>query len=144
VLKFAAESIEEFCGEDFYLHGTRKILDQPEFRSLSKAKEFLDILEDRSNIQKIVSSLDCGQSTRIIIGGENANIPFPDSSIVICQYSTGENTGGTVGIIGPTRMDYSKVVSSLEYLAKVMSRMLSGEAAVNKKDKKKDGGNCIE
>lgn len=144
ILRFAADSIEEFGDEDIYLHGTRKILDQPEFKNISKAKEFLDILEDRSNIQKIVSCLDSNQSTRIIIGGENADIPFPDSSIVICQYNTGENTGGIIGIIGPTRMDYSKVVSSLEYFAKTMSRMLAGEETFHKKDKKKDGGKHIE
>lgn len=144
VLRFAAESIEEFQSEDIHLHGVRRILDQPEFHSISKAKEFLDILEDRSYIQKIVSSLGMGQGTKIIIGKENTGLPFSDSSIVICQYSTGENTGGTIGIIGPTRMDYSKIVSSLEYFAKVMGRMLVGEETFHKTDDKKDGGNRIE
>ena len=144
ILRFLAEATSEFRNAGIFLHGTRRILDQPEFKNVSKVKEFLDALDDPVSISKFVSSLDLGPKTKIIIGGESNTSPLPDSSIIICQYTVGDTTGGTIGIIGPTRMDYRRVVSSLEYVAQTLSRLLTTNEAYARALEKEKGGYTIE
>jgi heat-inducible transcriptional repressor len=102
---------------EVYLEGTTNILNFPEFKEVQKAKEFLNILDEK----KLVSELLANNSERnneiiIQIGNENVIEGIKDCSLVTASYSIGDQVIGAIGIIGPTRMEYSKVVSSMNYI----------------------------
>ena len=65
----------------------------------------------------------------MLIGPENVAEELKDSSVIIASYDAGDNTRGLIGVVGPTRMDYSAVAAKLSFLAAGLSRRLSGGSA---------------
>ena len=106
--------------------GRSNLLSYPEYSDVEKAKSFLAVLESREKLAPLLSQVG-GVEFAVRIGPE-INIPeFADCSVVTATYRVGNNTTGTMGIIGPTRMNYARVVSVLNYMGKTISDMLSGE-----------------
>lgn len=102
---------------EIYLEGTTNILNFPEFKEVQKAKEFLNILDEKKIMSEILNSTSGNKNEIIIqIGNENVIEGIKDCSIVTASYSIDDYVIGAIGIIGPTRMDYSKVVSSMNYI----------------------------
>jgi heat-inducible transcriptional repressor len=106
---------------EIYLEGTTNIFNFPEFREIQKAKEFLNILDEKQKVSQIlidnlIDNFYKGNDIIIQIGNENIIEGIKDCSLVTASYSLGDQIVGTFGIIGPTRMDYSKVVSSMNYI----------------------------
>jgi heat-inducible transcriptional repressor len=63
---------------------------------------------------------------KITIGPENLAEELRDSSVVVARYDAGDDMQGLIGVVGPTRMDYSKVAARLSYIARGLSWLLSG------------------
>lgn len=103
---------------EVYLEGTTNILNFPEFREVEKAKEFLNILDEKKLILDILVNNLYNNNNDIVIqiGNENNIDGIKECSLVTTSYSIGNKVIGTIGIIGPTRMEYSKVVSSMNYI----------------------------
>jgi len=102
---------------EIYLEGTTNILNFPEFKEVQKAKEFLNILDEKKLVSDLlISNLYSNNDIIIQIGNENIIEGIKDCSLVTASYSVGDHVIGTIGIIGPTRMEYSKVVSSMNYI----------------------------
>ncbi|WP_024834267.1 heat-inducible transcriptional repressor HrcA [Ruminiclostridium josui] len=102
---------------EVYLEGATNILNFPEFKEVDKAKEFLNILDEKNFVSDLLTS-NSNKNNEIIIhiGNENAVEGIKDCSLVTASYSVGNRVIGTIGIIGPTRMEYSKVVASMNYI----------------------------
>ncbi len=108
------------------LSGATNMLHYPEYNDVNKAKTFLAAVEGRNllyDMLKRASKL----AFSITIGNENEDEMFKDCSIVTATYRIGDEPLGSFGIIGPTRMNYSKVISVLEYMRMSLSQMLSAE-----------------
>jgi len=102
---------------EIYLEGTTNILNFPEFKEVQKAKDFLNILDEKKLVSDIlISNLYSNNDIIIQIGNENIIEGIKECSLVTASYSVGDRVIGTIGIIGPTRMEYSKVVSSMNYI----------------------------
>jgi heat-inducible transcriptional repressor len=102
---------------EIYLEGTTNILNFPEFREIEKAKEFLNILDEKKKLfDLLAANVNKNNDIIIQIGNENIIEGIKDCSLVTASYSIGDHVIGTIGIIGPTRMEYSKVVSSMNYV----------------------------
>lgn len=101
--------------KDFYLEGTNKVFDLPEFKSLEVAKKFINLIDEKDIMLDL---LDTGfaQDINIYIGDENDNDQLKDFSIVTFKHRIGNKEVGTIGIIGPKRMNYSKVISVMKYI----------------------------
>lgn len=97
----------------YFLDGTTNILNYPEFSNIKKAKEFLDLLEMKEFLNEIVKE-STDNEINVLIGSENPNNIVKDVSIVTCTFDLNFGDVVTFGIIGPTRMDYAKVISSLK------------------------------
>ena len=78
---------------------------------------------------KKIESLGGTDEVRVLIGPENVAEELKDSSVVIASYDAGDNTRGLIGVVGPTRMDYSAVAAKLSLLAAGLSRRLGGGEA---------------
>jgi len=94
-----------------YLKGTEQALDNPEFRSNEIAKKFLGLLDERDLIFEL---LDSDRDFNVYIGNEVNGLN--DFSLITFKNKVNGKDLGTIGIIGPTRMDYSKVISVLKYI----------------------------
>ncbi len=101
---------------EIYLEGTTNILNFPEFKEVQKAKEFLSLLDEKKLMSQLLNTNGSNNEIVIQIGNENVIQGIKDCSIVTASYSIDDYVIGSIGIIGPTRMEYSKVVSSLNYI----------------------------
>ncbi len=116
ILNGVAECISQIDNSEVYLNGTTNIFDYPEFRDVSKAKEFLHVLDAKEILHKILSRTDESNKISIHIGTENELDVIKECSLVTATYSLGDRIIGTIGIIGPTRMEYPKVISSMNFI----------------------------
>lgn len=129
-----AEMLEGISGEtkqDVEVVGAANMLDYPEYADVSKAKSFMTELEKDDVIKQVLSDGGDVEMT-IRIGNENDNPELKDCSVVTVSYRVCGEQVGSMGVIGPTRMDYGKVVAVLkcmsENLGNVLSRMLIGDS----------------
>ncbi|UZW12651.1 heat-inducible transcriptional repressor HrcA [Clostridium pasteurianum] len=107
---------------EVYFEGITNILDYPEFKDIERAREILSFVDDVSNIKNI---LDNKSKISIRIGHENYIPGVRDCSIISAVYSLGERQLGSIGVIGPTRIPYSKVVSILTKVTKELNKNIN-------------------
>ena len=107
--------------------GATNIIQHPEFEDPGKFQSVIELIEDKDIIIHIMDKkrLENNNSVLISIGSENEEEKFNEYSLITKEYTFGE-TSGTVGIIGPKRMEYSKVVAIVSYLGDMLSEVLTG------------------
>ena len=109
---------------DVIVGGSSNLLDYPEYSDVTKAKHFLSVLESKETLRQVVGR-DGGMEITIRIGPENKVPELSDCSIVTATYRVGDHSTGTLGIIGPTRMNYNRVISVLDFMGRALSDVLS-------------------
>ena len=128
VLEFISEIIDDIQIEtEVYLSGVSNIFNFPEYRDIDRAKEFIEFLDDKSSITQAVTNTD-EDDDRIVhikIGKENDMDIMQNSSLVTANYKVGGRTVGKIGIIGPTRMNYSKVVANINQISQYLEKLLN-------------------
>ena len=120
---------------DVVLEGSAKLLDQPEYANVEKAKAMLEFLETKEQLMPMVKNNSAPDDMRlnIRIGRAGDDEGSPECAVVTASYSLNGVNIGDAGVIGPIRMDYSKVVSVLDYIGKTISVL--PESKNNKEDK---------
>lgn len=108
---------------DVYHDGVSNILNLPEYSDINKARSFLNTMEEKDLLFKVLNNVKGDVSVRI--GSENAIEQFKDCSLITATYKINGKTIGSVGIIGPTRMEYSKAISIVECMTDYLSDMLT-------------------
>lgn len=123
VLKAVQKTIRSAENVHLHMSGAKNILTFPEFSDISKATEIFRAFEEKNNL---VSLLEDAKSNdiRILIGNEINIKEMKDCSVITTTYNMGENTKGSIGIIGPTRMNYNQVVSVLNEMVKNIENVL--------------------
>lgn len=128
-----AEAIHEADEVEIYTSGTSNVLKYPELGNLEQATKLLEALEDRQGLDELIDdsmNSENANGIQVYIGEEAPVSNMKDCSIVTATYELAEGGKGTIGIIGPKRMDYKKVVSTL--------KNLTGELDTIFKNTKKD------
>ena len=122
VIKPIVEQIKKVLRQDeqLYLKGANNAFDLPEFNSLEVAKNFINILDKRELVEDVLSS-GLAEDINVYIGEENSQEELKDFSVVTFRHKVGDKDMGTIGIIGPKRMDYSKVISVMKYISKKLN-----------------------
>ena len=125
VIKPIIEQINRAIVENtsLYLEGTNKVFDFPEFKKMDVARNFLNVLDEKEVVLDILNS-GMAEDINVYIGDENEHSELKDFSIVTFKHTLGDKDLGTIGIIGPTRMDYSKVISVMKYISKKLNEQL--------------------
>ncbi len=118
--------------EKLHITGTDNLILQPEFADLSKLTEFVKFLENKEELVELLESKSLGEGIVITIGSESSIAQIQDCSLVTSGYKAGK-LSGTIGIIGPTRMPYSRLISIVEYTAKSLTKALSESKGKNGK-----------
>lgn len=122
VLEGAAECINSIDNPEVYLEGTTNIFNYPEFRDVLKAKEFMNIMDEKANLCRLLADSIDKVGITIRIGSENDISGIQDCSLVTTNYSVGDTFIGSIGIIGPTRMEYPRVITSMNHIRKMINR----------------------
>ncbi|CAN5534696.1 heat-inducible transcriptional repressor HrcA [soil metagenome] len=115
---------EQEKGSKYYIGGTGEMMNQPEFEDPKNLKNLIELTENKNLVVHIFqnSSLLNDQDVNISIGKENEQLKLKDLSILTTVYRTGD-VSGRIGVVGPKRMNYAKVVSLLEYTTKLISEL---------------------
>lgn len=107
-----------------FITGAKNVIQQPEFEDPEKFQSVIELIEDKDIIIHIMEKKEKGSDDILIsIGKENLDQKLQEYSLITKEYNYGE-TSGILGIIGPKRMEYSKVVAIVDYIAKMLSDVL--------------------
>jgi heat-inducible transcriptional repressor len=120
----AAEDELEY--EEPYLDGLRLMLGQPEFAHKDRMLSIMELMETKEWLSSALASQSSDIGVQVVIGEENRNETLRDLSLVFSRYGIPGRVGGTIGVIGPTRMDYRRAISTVDYMSVVLSGLVAG------------------
>ncbi|PID82750.1 MAG: heat-inducible transcription repressor HrcA [Clostridiales bacterium] len=124
LLPLLRDSLKEIKDFELYVSGTHNIFDIKEFSDVKKAKQFFDLI---SNKDLLFDALKDAEDNMIIkIGSENKYEELKELTLIAAPYKFNGVNDGRIGIIGPTRMDYDRAISAVNYTADILTNIFSG------------------
>lgn len=126
IMNFIYEAIESFDETQVYVENTKSLLKYPEYSNLEKAQNMLEFLEDEKKLKQLIRG---GEQTQdgvsVKIGKENEFEELNECSLVTVNYSLdNQKNAGKIGVIGPKRMDYAKVIANLDCISSHIDKIL--------------------
>ena len=110
---------------EYILNGLRLLLSQPEFDGRGKAQEVLEVLEERTLVNRILAGAPGHGDVALVVGDENDEESLKPFSIVLCQYGAPEESSGAVAVVGPPRMEYANVIGGMRFLSNYMGDLIA-------------------
>ena len=124
-LEMGRSALSDETDFEIFVQGQTNFLEYPEFGTLEKMKAVLRALEEKSILVTILDRALENEGIRIFIGAENELPEMKDCSFVLAAYSGKNNVLGSLGVVGPTRMNYSNIIPMVDYIAHVVSDCLN-------------------
>ena len=125
VMELVHQAVSEIDTRQIFVDGLSNIFRFPEYGNVERVKELFEVIENKENLSRIITEAAPLGQTKILIGDE---IPIPElknNSIILAPYRLSEQLTGVLGVLGPARMDYSKIISALEFFTGQLSATLS-------------------
>ncbi len=122
-LRLARKSFEDNPRE-IYMEGTHYLFQGTDSANLDKMRELFKMLEEKSKLLKLLDKTIESKNLSIVLGQEEKYDELSDFTVISCPYSLRDDSVGAVSIIGPTRMNYSKIVPAVDLTAKILSQLL--------------------
>ena len=122
---FMMKSEDERSGQDIFMEGWHFLLHQPEFTQSRKLAAFIEMAEQKHMIENVVPELPDEYGLKVIIGNENKDANVQDCSVIISHYGLPEEPLGSIAVVGPTRMDYYRNITVLNYVCSIISLMVA-------------------
>lgn len=122
------KAAEVISSGDVYRDGLANMLSEPEFSEPEKAKQTLEIFEDRAMLDDLLSRTvfnSDGPGVHVIIGGEDTWEQLEETSLILASYGSKDHAMGAIGILGPLRMSYSRGVSTVRFVSELISELIS-------------------
>ena len=123
MMQMLTETFDLNVEEKLFYGGKTNMLLQPEFSNVEKIRSLLDVIEQEKGMYDLFKQTPEG--IHVKIGTENKIELLEDCSLITATYSIGNDPVGTIAILGPTRMAYSRVISLLDFVSKDMSTVLT-------------------
>ncbi|MCY1372829.1 Heat-inducible transcription repressor HrcA [compost metagenome] len=112
--------------EEVVVSGERNLLSVSEFSSdMGNLRRLFDLFEQKTQLIRLLDVSAQADGVRIYIGGESQVVPFEDLSVVTAPYEVDGQVVGTLGVIGPQRMSYERMIQIVDVTAKLVSNALS-------------------
>ncbi len=112
--------------DDLYIQGASNIFNDPIFKDITEIKKILRALEDKKLLINILDkSILSDETVLISIGKENDTKELSNCSVVTSNYGSSGNILGTLGVIGPVRMDYARIIPLVGFMSKLVSRLIN-------------------
>lgn len=118
-----AETFKVPISEKLFFAGKTNMLTLPEFHDIDKVRNLFMMIDQEEWISNLIRSKSAGINVKI--GSENENSVMEDCSLITATYSAGTEKLGTIAILGPTRMEYSRVISLLQLLSRDLTSVLT-------------------
>lgn len=109
---------------EVYIEGKINIFNYPEFAEIQKMKALFRTFEEKSKIVKLLNKSLVATGVQIFIGSENQLQELQDCALITSSFSRGKQVLGTLGVIGPTRINYCRIIPVVDYTAKLISKIL--------------------
>lgn len=115
--------IDRRMSHEIYRDGIVDILRQPEFSAIDRMQALLEMLEQRTLIEEMLSNLAPERGVQVVIGGESHRDEMSDYSIVLARYGL-PDANGVVGVLGPLRMPYARTIGVVRYVAGLLDDLI--------------------
>lgn len=124
IIPIVNQALEDIGDVNLYSDGVTNILNFPEYNDISKAKAFISFMEDKNSVVDMLLKNN-EHDLEITIGHENSYEEIKNCSLITATYSFNGKTIGKIGVIGPTRMDYSKVITTVKSISIDLNDVIS-------------------
>lgn len=125
VLELLTSGLDHPGEERVYLEGVMNIFEHPEFRDVERAKNVLSIFDERETMLSVVDEVTQRPGMTVVIGSENAISEMRECSLATATITLRGRSIGTIGLLGPTRMDYARVIGLLQFVSEGLSEYLT-------------------
>ncbi|HLY66366.1 MAG TPA: heat-inducible transcriptional repressor HrcA, partial [Chloroflexota bacterium] len=116
--------VETPTPEQIVRDGLLNIMGQPEFAETERVRQFMSIFESGRLLEGVLTEALASDGVRVIIGSENKSDDMHQCSLVLSRYGRDGEAEGVLGIVGPTRMSYSRVISTVRYTAGILQDLI--------------------
>ena len=123
IMEFTGETLNRHGSTNMAVAGQMRLLGQPEYRDVDKAQRLMSSLDEEA-LANLPAVMQNANGTKVLVGPENVAQELKDTSVVMTKFDIGDGMQGMIGVVGPTRMDYRKAVSSLDYISHVLNESL--------------------
>ncbi len=124
-LEISQKALEQNVEEsELYIDGRTNLLDNPELADVEQLRRIFSAFEEKGKIIDLLDKSMSAEGVNIFIGSESELMDMESVSFITSPYASGDEVLGTLGVIGPTRMDYSRIIPLVDYTAKLLSKML--------------------
>ena len=123
-LKLGEKALSPFDDADVFIDGRTNILSEPAFSNAARMRDLFRAFEEKATMIRLLDKCMEPEGVKIAIGSESKIREMETCSLVTSTYGCGGKTLGALGVIGPRRMDYSRVIPLVDYTAKLLSEIL--------------------
>jgi heat-inducible transcriptional repressor len=132
VIVLGTQSFSEGADEprlELYFDGASNLIQTPEFSDINRMRLLFETIEEKNRLASLLAQCirEDTQEVRITIGAENALPGIEDCTLITSPYAVDGKTQGSLGILGPTRMEYGRAISLVEYVARLFGRVLTNQ-----------------
>jgi heat-inducible transcriptional repressor len=125
-VKVSSEVLTEAQEDDVVISGERNLLSVTDFSSdMGQLRRAFELFEQKAQLMRLLDVSSKAEGVRIFIGGESQVVPFEELSIVSANYEVDGQVVGTLGVIGPTRMPYERMIQIVDITSRLVSNALS-------------------
>jgi heat-inducible transcriptional repressor len=119
----ASQEVRERDADKVFIGGASQIFESPEFADIEKMRALFRTFEDKYRLVKLLDKTAAAEGIKVFIGSENPFFEMQGCSLVTGTYQAG-NAVGTLGVIGPVRMQYRQVIQVVDYTSRLLTRIL--------------------
>jgi heat-inducible transcriptional repressor len=123
-------ALDREAGESVFVDGASKLLDKPEFSDVDSLKRIFRTFDEKARLLDLVTRYLDAKGTCVVLGSETALTADPRLSAVLTSYGPGETLTGMLGVIGPARREYPRVIPVVELLGRAVSDRLEGRETI--------------
>jgi heat-inducible transcriptional repressor len=119
----ASQQVQERDSDKLFIGGASQMFETPEFADVEKMRSLFRAFDDKYKLLKLLDKTSTAEGIKVFIGSENPFFEIQGCSLVVGSYHAG-NVVGTLGVIGPVRMQYKQVIQVVDYTSRLLSRIL--------------------
>lgn len=127
-LELARRSLDLTGAREVLVDGTSAVLAQPELADVQRVRRLIETFNDKARLVRMLNACVRGRGVRVVIGEDSDLTSELDFTLVATRYGAGDRALGTLGIFGPSRMEYQRVIPLVHYLGETLSGMLAATA----------------
>jgi len=127
-LSLSRAALQDEVEDLVFVSGTSLMLEQPEFSTPQQMRRIIQTLESKKKLIELLDRSQVAEGVQIFIGNHSQHIEIEGCSLITSKFSNQDGAIGTLGVIGPMRMDYSQVIPIVDFTAQFVSRILEQES----------------